>query len=263
MTDRGRFALAVVFSLLAHVAILASLPGRKLGDTVVSMAQRPFTVRIVEPEREPQKAEAVSPPQIPAPRMEAPKPRPVPRPRPVERPTPPAPPAEAEAAPQPEPAPPPSRAQPPPLDMLAMIEARRERRREEEQRRRPTVPVPPSDAASRNLETLTGRDGVSGVFQILRKGTLSGEFAFNGWRPSAFSRWRQVYQVEVRPGEDIELAMVQRMIELIRTHYTGDFNWESHRLGRVVVLSARPEDQRGLEDFLMREFFGQAVINRR
>ena len=150
------------------------------------------------------------------------------------------------------------------MDMLAMIEQRREKRRlEEEKRRRPTVPVPPSDAASRNLESLTGRDGVSGVFQILRKSTLSGTFAFNGWRPSAFSRWRQVYEVEVKPGEDIELAMVRRMIELIRTHYTGDFNWDSHRLGRVVVLSARPEDQKGLEDFLQREFFGQPVINRR
>ena len=56
--------------------------------------------------------------------------------------------------------------------------------------------------------------------------------------------------------------MVRRMIELIRTHYTGDFNWESHRLGRVVVLSARPDDQRGLEDFLMQEFFGTPLANR-
>ena len=258
MTDRGRFLLAVACSLAAHALILSTLPGRKLGDTVVSMAQRPFTVQIVEEEKAAPEAEA-PPRETPAkpPPVERPRPQPAPRPRerPMERPV--------EAAPPPEPAPPASRAEPPPVDMLAMIEARREKRRQEEERRRPTVPVPPSDAASRNLESLAGRDGVSGVFQILRKSTLSGEFAFNGWRPSAFSRWRQVYQVEVRPGEDIELAMVQRMIELIRTHYSGDFNWESHRLGRVVVLSARPEDQRGLEDFLMREFFGQPVINRR
>jgi hypothetical protein len=50
--------------------------------------------------------------------------------------------------------------------------------------------------------------------------------------------------------------MVRRMIELIRTHYTGDFHWESHRLQRTVVLSARTEDSAELEDFLMREFFG-------
>ena len=45
------------------------------------------------------------------------------------------------------------------------------------------------------------------------------------------------------------------MIDLIRTHYKGDFNWDSHRLGRVVVLSARIEDTTGLEEFMMREFF--------
>ena len=45
------------------------------------------------------------------------------------------------------------------------------------------------------------------------------------------------------------------MIELIRTHYQRDFNWDSHRLGRVVVLSARVDDTAGLEEFLLREFF--------
>jgi len=50
--------------------------------------------------------------------------------------------------------------------------------------------------------------------------------------------------------------MVQRMIALIRTHYSGDFNWESHRQNRVIVLSARLEDNAELEAFLLREFFG-------
>ena len=36
----------------------------------------------------------------------------------------------------------------------------------------------------------------------------------------------------------------------------GNFNWDSHRLGRVVILSARIDDNAGLETFLMREFFG-------
>ena len=46
------------------------------------------------------------------------------------------------------------------------------------------------------------------------------------------------------------------MIELIRTHYPGDFSWESRRLGRVVTLSARPQDSQELEAFLKKEFFG-------
>jgi hypothetical protein len=54
---------------------------------------------------------------------------------------------------------------------------------------------------------------------------------------------------------DVELAIVRKMIELIRTHYNGDFNWDSRRLGRVVVLSARLEDTAGLEAFMMKEFF--------
>jgi hypothetical protein len=153
----------------------------------------------------------------------------------------------------------------PPMDMLAMIEERREKRRAAEAARRgpPAVEAPKEDAATRNLKTLTGREGVSGVFQILRKGTRTGEFAFNGWRQDARGQWREVYEVDAGLGGNIELAMVRRMIALIRTHYTGDFNWESYRLQRVVQLSARQEDNEGLEDFLMREFFGTPVLNPR
>ena len=50
--------------------------------------------------------------------------------------------------------------------------------------------------------------------------------------------------------------MIRKMIWLIRQHYQGDFNWDSQRLARVVVQSARPEDNAGLEDFMMMEFFG-------
>lgn len=258
MSPSNRLTLAVGVSLLAHSLILA-LPARKLGETLVSRAPTPMTVVIVPPELP--KAEEAAPPPPAAETPPAPiqpprrEPRPPPRPRPPEpRPTlPEPPPAVAEAVPP--------RTEPPAVDMLAMIEQRRAQRRAEDARRTPAVPVP--DAATRNLQTLTGREGVSGVFQILRMGTRSGEFSFNGWRPSAYSRWRQVIEVEAKPGETIELAMVRRMIALIRSHYTGDFNWESHRLGRVVVLSARPEDNEGLEDFLMREFFGQPMVNPR
>jgi hypothetical protein len=149
---------------------------------------------------------------------------------------------------------------PPPMDMLAMIEQRRAQRRAAEEAAKPPPVAPPEDAATRNLRTLTGREGVGGVFQILHMGTRTGQFAFNGWRPEARSQWREVYEVDAGLNGNLELAMVRRMIELIRTHYKGDFRWESHRLGRVVILSARPEDSEGLEDFLMREFFGTPVL---
>jgi hypothetical protein len=52
------------------------------------------------------------------------------------------------------------------------------------------------------------------------------------------------------------------MITLIRRHYDGDFNWESQRLGREVVKSARSEDGAELEEFMMMEFFGTDYKNK-
>ena len=36
--------------------------------------------------------------------------------------------------------------------------------------------------------------------------------------------------------------IVKKMIEMIRKEKTGDFDWDSHRLQRVVTMSARPQD---------------------
>jgi hypothetical protein len=70
-----------------------------------------------------------------------------------------------------------------------------------------------------------------------------------------------VIEVRAGPDGDVEKAMVRRMIELIRQHYSGDFNFRSQRLDRIVVLSARPADQAELEAFLARELFGMPVLN--
>ena len=112
--------------------------------------------------------------------------------------------------------------------------------------------------AMRNLSTLANpRSGTGGVFEILDKGHRRAQFAFNGWTPSASNRWREVIEVDAGPQGDIDRAIIRRMIELIRKYHSGSFNWESHRLGRVVKLSARIEDNDGLEEFMMLEFFGQ------
>lgn len=143
------------------------------------------------------------------------------------------------------------------VDMAASIQANRAQREAAESalaRGNPSS-AQGTDPLSRNISTLSGREGVGGVFQIMRKGLRSGEFAFNGFRNSGQKQWREVIEVDAGPGGDIELAMVRRMIELIRGHYNGDFRWDSHRLGRVVTMSARPQDQAGLEEFLMKEFF--------
>lgn len=103
----------------------------------------------------------------------------------------------------------------------------------------------------RNLQT----PGTSGIFQILRIGPRTAEFSFRAWTTGQSNPRLQYIQVDAGQGGDVERAIVRRMIQLIREYYKEDFNWESHRLNRVVVLSAREKDNKGLEDFLLREFF--------
>ena len=247
-----RIDVAVAASVLLHLLLFA-LPGHQ-PPPLAPPGPPPLQVVITNPvevtqppEPEPPRpVERVTPqpPQRAAPRL-------VPHPLPAAAPTP----TPAQEQPTPTPSP---RPQAPAVDMLAMIESRRaERRAAEAARAGSSANGPPAeDAATRNLRTLAGGEGVGGVFEILDKGVRTGRFAFNGWKPDSRSHWRDVIEVDAGLGGDIELAMVRRMIELIRSHYSGDFKWDSRRLQRVVTLSARPEDQAGLEDFMMKEFFG-------
>ena len=257
-----RITVAVVASLAIH-ALIFSIPIRKRpGEQALSsMLQGPMVVHIV--------------PTQPAPPEEAPQPEPVPeaRPAPVRPPVAPRPPVPREPtrtakAPPPLPVPAPEPRATPQFDMMAAVNARRERRLAAEAaeagpsaEREPTAAESAAAAINRNLRTAP-TEGVGGVFTILRKGTRTAEFAFNGWRPDSYRQWREVIEVDAGPGGDVERAIVRRMIELIRTHYTGDFRWESHNLGRVVILSARPQDNDGLEEFLIREFFGTPMLRR-
>ena len=266
--NRGLW-VALALSLLAHLLVFTLTPKPRYDAVGPISEQEPLRVEIVTRAVEPPAAAAPPAPPRPEPVHRAPPPKGTPRPP---SPTPP------RVAPVPQPPPveaPKERAtETPPaptFDMAAMIQARRARREAAEAamaRGTPEATAPPAQdpalaSLNRNLQTLTGREGVGGIFQILHMGTRTGEFAFNGWRPESRRQWREVIEVDAGPGGNLELAMVRRMIELIRTHYSGDFNWESHRLDRVVVLSARPEDQAELEDFLMREFFGEPLLRRR
>jgi type IV secretory pathway VirB10-like protein len=253
-----RIDLAVLASLILH-ALFFMIPMRQPIAPAGSIAEMPMDVRIVE--REPlvePSAPAPSPVPVPPPLVRRPPlmtrpaqrgPARIPEPVVPPQPTPPQP---VKPAP-PEPA----------VDMMAAINARREARRAAEAAAARGTRAPTQDEiAQANIErNLKGPgEGVGGVFQILSKGTRTAEFAFNGWRPDTEKRWREVIEVDAGLGGDVDRAIVKRMIELIRTHYQGDFKWESHSLGRVVVLSARPEDNDGLEDFLIREFFGTPTL---
>lgn len=94
-----------------------------------------------------------------------------------------------------------------------------------------------------------------GIFQVQRMNYYDAEFLFFGWNKDIRRNAQQ--KIEVRRGDNssMELAVVRRMIEIIRDHAKDDFVWESVRLGREITLSLRPTDRAGLETFLMREFF--------
>ena len=103
----------------------------------------------------------------------------------------------------------------------------------------------------RNLQ----EPGTSGIFQLISIGPRYAKFSFRSWTTGTAPTRRVVVEVEAGADGDVERAIIRRMIELIREYHQGDFNWESYRLNRVIVLSARVQDNEGLEDFLMREFF--------
>ncbi len=97
-----------------------------------------------------------------------------------------------------------------------------------------------------------------GIFQIERLGIDSADFKFSGWNRDIK---HSPQNIEVRRGNnaDIRLAVVRKMIAIVRESESGDFQWESHKLRRWVTLSARAQDNAGLEDFMLREFFDDAL----
>lgn len=103
----------------------------------------------------------------------------------------------------------------------------------------------------RNLQ----QQGTNGIFEVRHKSFRTAQFSFRGWKHDYSNSRLELIDVEAGADNNIDLAIVKKMIEIIRREYQGNFRWESQRLGRVIVLSARMEDNAGLEDFLIREFF--------
>jgi hypothetical protein len=110
------------------------------------------------------------------------------------------------------------------------------------------APAPQSSADEARRER-------GGLFAITRIAYDDAEFLFFGWADDPDPKPAQAIQVHLDANRDMRIAVVRRMIALIREHEQGDFQWQSWRLGRIVVLSARPDDRDKLEEFLLREFF--------
>jgi hypothetical protein len=101
----------------------------------------------------------------------------------------------------------------------------------------------------------SGNEQHGGVFKLGALSYHKAEFTFNGWNKNFRRQWPQLVAVELGDERDIETAIIKSMIMLIRRERTAEFTWDSHRLGRIVELNARPEFSAELQAFLMREFF--------
>ena len=152
--------------------------------------------------------------------------------------------------------------QPDETDMAAYIEKRRKARGAPSQ----SESAEESEAtrgtrnALANIAAINGRGGQDpnesgGVFSVTHKTFNSADVKFRGWNPNFKRRWLTAVSVERGSEPDIETAIVKKMIELIRKEKTGDFEWDSHRLNKVVTLSARPQDTQELMNFLYKEMF--------
>lgn len=97
-----------------------------------------------------------------------------------------------------------------------------------------------------------------GIFQIKRIGYSDAEFMFFGWHQGMRHKLNQLVEVRKGNNSDIRIAVVRKIIAIIREYESGDFRWESRRLDREITLSARPGDNAGLEEFMMKEFFDPA-----
>ncbi|MBL8514508.1 MAG: hypothetical protein JNJ55_11000 [Betaproteobacteria bacterium] len=252
-----RLAAGVLLSILAHAVFLWLAPAAKFDPS--DPAPSSLDVSLLPPSKTPPPMAA---PVEPQPQSRAPM---IPR-RTL---TAPSQTAKTFAVPEEPPDPPPKEARAPaPDDFASVLEARRAQRQEQEaaaaainaQYRAGDPNAAGADRgaenARRNLAALgRGQGGTGGVFSILDMSHRRAQYAFNGWMPTRTNGWREVIEVEAGPDGDVKRAIIRSMITLIRKHYQGNFNWESHRLGRVIVLSARLEDNQGLEEFMMREFF--------
>jgi hypothetical protein len=163
-------------------------------------------------------------------------------------------------------------------DLASFIEARRRARAESSpspfRGRAPDVP-PVEDENARSERIVAANldskrvasfgndpDRGGGVFVIQQLRLDRAEFVFYGWNKDIRRSTLQPIEVRRENHSSIHIAVVRRMIEIIREKEKGDFTWESKRLGRVITRSARLEDNAELEAFLLRDFFDDPWLKR-
>lgn len=267
------FALSLILHAVALWGWLPKVPMLPFEDSKQGKPSGSLAVRLAPLPSRPPSAAPVPPPAPVIQAQPAPAHRPPP-PKAAQRP-PSAPRVLALERPSPSSAtPPPAEAARPPAydDLASYIEARRRAREPAPapppSQGSPPAPPPTESERERNNRAVAANLGLNrtpgfgadrnrggGIFQIQRMGYDDAEFFFFGWNKYISRNSQQM--IEVRRGDNatMEIAVVRRMIAIIREHESGDFVWESRRLGRDISLSARMADNAGLEDFMVREFF--------
>ncbi len=274
--------VAIVLSLLVHLAALYEFFPKLLPLSLAGPGKAgvsPLAVMLAAPpgpRKAPPAAQEATPPPVvvrpPAPRPLRAPPTLAPMVPPTANPdalrVPPPPPLAAAPS---APTPPPQTRPPVEGDMAAYIAARRRERGEPEpsgsQGVAPNAPAVEDEKSRRDrivaenmaavrTPTFGGepRNG-GGMFQLRQIGLNDAQFTFFGWNTDTKRRVNQRIDVQKGNNPDIRIAVVRKIIAIIRDQESGTFRWQSLRLGRDVNLSAKPEDTAELEAFMMREFF--------
>ena len=139
-------------------------------------------------------------------------------------------------------------------DMNAALVDRRGRSADEIENQRRERIVANNLAGTMHQGSGYGQPG-GGLFQIKRIGLDDAEFWFAGFNKDMQRRTKQLIEVQKGENADIQIAIVRKMIAIIRGETQGDFAWQSARLGRDLWLSARPAHDQALQETLMRELF--------
>lgn len=257
---RNWFAVCCAISIVIHVALLMIYLPKKMGqEASASHPSGPLVVKLSRPApRGPPATVRPEPIHPEPPRQEviaskrtstSTKPLYVPPPPVIPQPN------VQQAAPPPE-----------PEDMSTQLAKRRAARGETDPRATTSdgggqgTPSPDDvvrNNINRSLAMNSRTQGTGGVFQVLSIGVREATLRFNGWHPGSDNHWKETYTVDAGEGGNVHLAVVKKEIEIIRKFYTGDFEWRSDRMGRSIMMSARPADNDQLERFLMREMWSE------
>jgi len=152
-------------------------------------------------------------------------------------------------------------------DLSAYIEARRQARGEAPDEASASAPIAAPETDRERLNRMVASnlglnrtpsfgydpERAGGMFQITSLEYDYADFWFFGLNKTINRNTKQ--KIVVRKGDDpdIRIAVVRRMIAIIRDHVSGDFTWISR--GGAVTMSARPTDNAALEAFIMRDIF--------